>query len=108
MENLFCYDSSSQPFTEILAFFWFFVLLILHYNDFVFRFNSLCCLETVKFFIHNDFKRRVSWCHFAEIMLFSNEEEAVNKNGFLEGRWNAYETCKEQQKVGMEFPSTDF
>ena len=50
-------------------------------------------MKTAKFFIHSDFQRRISWCHFAEIMVFSNEEKAVIKNNFLERGWNAYKVC---------------
>ena len=64
----------------ILAFFCFsFLLLILHCNDFIFRFNSLHCLKTIKFFIHSDFQRRITWCHFAEIVVFSNQEKVAIK-----------------------------
>ena len=52
-------------------------------------------MKTVKFFIHSDFQRRISWCHFVEIMVFSNEEKSVIKNGFLDRGWNAYKICKE-------------
>ena len=97
MQNLFSYDSSSQPFTEILTvfLFYFLLLLILHCNDFIFRFNSLHCLKTIKFFIHSDFQRRISRCHFAEIIVFYEEEKAVIKNDFLERGWNGFKICKE-------------
>ena len=53
------------------------------------------CLKTVKFFIHSDLQRRISRCHFAEIMVFSNEEKALTKNNFLERGWNADRICKD-------------
>ena len=52
-------------------------------------------METDKFFIHSGFQGRISWCHFAETMVFSNGEKAVIKNDFLEIEWNAYKICKE-------------
>ena len=73
----------------------FFLLLILHCSDLIFRFNLLHSLETDKFFIHSGFQGRISWCHFAETMVFSNGEKAVIKNDFLEIEWNAYKICKE-------------
>ena len=53
------------------------------------------CLKIVKFFIHSDFQHRISWCHFVEIMVFSDEEKAVIKNDFLVRGWHAYKICKE-------------
>ena len=88
--------------TEIFSLF--FLLQILHYNDFIFRFDSLHYLKTGKFFIHGDFQGCISWCHFAEIMVFSHEEKAVIENDSLERGWNAYKICKEQAtKVVVEF-----
>ena len=55
----------------------FLLLLILHCNDFILLFNSLYCLKTLKFFIHSDFQRRISWCHFAEIC---SQEENPGSN----------------------------
>ena len=89
--NLFSSDSSPQLFNGDF----FFLLLILHCNDLIFRFNLLHSLETDKFFIHSGFQGRISWCHFAETMVFSNGEKAVIKNDFLEIEWNAYKICKE-------------
>ena len=96
MQNLFPYDSSAQLFNKgFQLFFVFLLLLILHCNDFIFQCNSSPCLKTDKFFIHSDFRRHISWCHFVEIMVFSNEEKAVVKNDFLEREWNTYKICKD-------------
>ena len=79
MKHLFPYDSFLQTLTEILAFFYcFLLLLLLHYNNFIFRFSSLHCLKTVKFVLHVE--HRISWCHFVEIMIFSNEEKWFSWN----------------------------
>ena len=67
------------------------------------------CLKTVKIFIHTDFQRRTRWWHFAEIMVFYEEEKAVLKNDFLERGWMLLKFVRSiQQKVGTEFPSIDF
>ena len=46
-------------------------------------------------FYSRDLQRRISWCHFVEIMFFYNKEKAVIKNDFLERGWNAYKLCME-------------
>ena len=56
---------------------------------------SLHRLKTEKSFIHSDFPRRIRWRHFAEIMVFSNEEKVAIKNDYLERGWNAYKICEE-------------
>ena len=67
---------------------------MLHCSDSIFRFNSLHCLKTVKFFIHNDFQHCISWCHLAEIMVIHKVEKAVMNNDFLERGSNAFKFCK--------------
>ena len=51
-----------------------------------------------------DFQRRISWCHFPEIRVFSNKEKAVIKMIFLiqDGMLTKF-VRSIQQKVGIEF-----
>ena len=55
-----------------------------------------------------DFQRRISWCHFPEIRVFSNEEKAVIKMIFLieDGMLTKF-VSRIQQYVGIEFLTTD-
>ena len=75
------FTTFDRDFAFFLIFFFFALLLILHCSEFVFRFNSLHCLKTVKLFILSDFQRRIS-CHFVEIMVFSNQEKAVRASSY--------------------------
>ena len=90
VESFFSWEFFTTFYRDLI-----FDLLILHCNDFLFRYNSLHCLKTVNFHIHSDFQSRISWCYLAEIMVFSNKEKAVIKNDFLQRGWNAYKICKE-------------
>ena len=67
---------------------------MISFSDFIY---CIAC-KPLRFFIHSDTKLRISWCHFLENVVYSNEKKAIIKNDFLERKWDAYKICKEHPK----------
>ena len=95
---------------EILAFFCFFLLLlILHCNNFIFRFNLLRCLKTVKFFIHSDFNVALVDVILRESWSSPMKKKLSFKMIFLKEDGMFIEFVRSiKQKFGIKFPSTNF
>ena len=91
------------------AFFLFFLLLlILHCSGFIFQFNSMHCL-TFFFIIHSDFRHNISWCHFVEYWSSLTKKKLSLKMTSLKKDEMFTKFVRSiHQKVGIEFPSTDF